>query len=57
MIHSFKGKIIIYFNSQQIIKQEGFLRCQTPSSTVGLKVEGCRVKNEGYRIESEEQMV
>ena len=27
--------------------QEGFLRCQTPTSTVKLKVEGCRVKNGG----------
>jgi hypothetical protein len=35
-------------------KQEGFLRCQTPASTVKLKVEGCRVKNGGCWIESEE---
>ena len=30
-----------------------FLRCQTPTSTVRLKVEGCRVKNVGCRIKSE----
>ena len=36
-------------------EQEGFLRCQTPTSTLRLKVEGCRVKNGGCRIESEEQ--
>ena len=34
--------------------QEGFLRCQTPTSAVRLEVEGCRVKNGGWRIESEE---
>ena len=35
-------------------KQEGFLRCQTPTSTVRLKVEGCRVKNrgEGLRVKN-----
>jgi hypothetical protein len=33
--------------------QEGFLRCQTPTSTVRLKVEGCRVKNGGCMIKSE----
>ena len=26
------------------VKQEGFLPCQTPTSTVRLKVEGCRVE-------------
>ena len=35
-------------------RQEGFLRCQTPSSAVRLKVEECRVKNGGCWIESEE---
>ena len=35
-------------------KQEGFLRCQTPTSTVRLKVEGCKVKNGECRIKSEE---
>ena len=40
--------------SNEEVKQEGFLRCQTPTSTVRLKVEGCRVKNGGCRIESEE---
>ena len=28
--------------------QEGFLRFQTPTSTVRLKVEGCRVNNGGW---------
>jgi hypothetical protein len=40
------------------VKQEGFLGCQTPTSTVRLKVEGCRVReavgirvrNGGFRI-------
>ena len=27
------------------MRQEGFLPCQTPTSTVRLKVEGCRVNN------------
>ena len=35
------------------MKQEGFLRCQTPTSTVRLKVEGCRVNNGGCKIKSE----
>ena len=39
------------------LKQEGFLQCQTPTSTVWLKVEGCRVKNGGSSIESEELRV
>ena len=30
-------------------KQEGFLPCQTLTSTVRLKVVGCRVKNGGCR--------
>ena len=34
--------------------QEGFLRCQTPTSTVKLKVEGRRVENGGCMIGSEE---
>ena len=38
-------------------KQEGFLRCQTPTSTVRLKVEGRRVKNGGCRIKSKELRV
>ena len=32
------------------IIQEGFLLCQTPTSTLRLKVEGFRVKNVGCRI-------
>ena len=36
------------------IKQEGFLQCQTPTSTVRLKVEECGVKNGGCGIKSEE---
>ena len=47
-------KIGAFFRGNQ---QEGFLRCQTPTSTVRLKVEGCRVKNGGCRIESEEWRV
>ena len=35
-------------------EQEGFHQCQTPTSTVRLKVEEYRVKNGGCRIESEE---
>ena len=38
-------------------EQEGFLRCQTPTSAVRLEVEGCRVKNVGWRIESEKWRV
>ena len=38
-------------------KQEGFLWCQTLTSTVRLTVEGCRVRNGGCRIESEEWKV
>ena len=37
--------------------QEGFLRCQTPTSTIRLKDEGCRVKNGGCMINSEELRV
>ena len=40
-----------------IYKQEGLLRCQTPTSTARLKVEGCRVKDGGCWIKSEEQLV
>jgi hypothetical protein len=32
------------------IKRRGFLPCQTLSSTVRLKVAGCRGKNVGCRI-------
>ena len=46
-----------YTKVQKINKeQEGFLRCQTPVSTVRLKVEGCRVKNGwgvvGWRVKN-----
>ena len=34
--------------------QEGFLPCQTPTSTVRLKVERCSVKNWGSKNKSEE---
>ena len=39
----------IHFNIQ-----EGFLRCQIPTSTVRRKVEGCRVKNGGvdFRVKN-----
>jgi hypothetical protein len=37
-------------------EQEGFLRFQTPTSTVRLKIEGFRVKNNQHQIESEELM-
>ena len=39
---------------QTDIKQERFLPCQTPTSTVRLKVEGCSVKNWGSKNKSEE---
>ena len=39
---------------EQMKEQEGFLRCQTPTSTARLKVKGCRAKNGGCRIKSEE---
>ena len=39
---------------QKMSEQEGFLRYQTPTYTVRLKVEEYRVKNGGCRIESEE---
>ena len=32
------------FSYNRLYKQEGFLRCQTPTSTVRLKIEGCRLK-------------
>ena len=35
-------------------KTSRVFRCQTLTSTVRLKVEGCRVKNGGCRIKSEE---
>jgi hypothetical protein len=31
-------------------EQEGFLRCQTPTSTVCLKVEGFRVRSGGVKL-------
>ena len=34
-------------------EQEGFLRCQTPTSTVRLKVEGCRLNYGWCKIKSE----
>ena len=47
------GKTIIGMQMQQ----EGFLRCQTPTSAVRLKVEGCRVKNGGCEMKSGENKV
>ena len=41
-------------NNEYGSEQEGFLRCQTPTFTARLKVEGCRVKNSGYKNKSEE---
>ena len=35
-------------------EQERFLQCQTPTSTVRVKVKGFRMKNGGCRIKSEE---
>ena len=35
-------------------REEGFLPCQTLTTTVRLKVEGSRVKNVGCGIKSEE---
>ena len=42
-------KLVFHLTSISMIieineKQEGCLRCQTPTSTVRLKVEGCRLK-------------
>ena len=48
-ISSFGHVVLTKYNN----KQEGFLLCQTPISTVRQKVEGCRVKNGGCGIESE----
>ena len=41
-----------------MLKQEGFLQCQTPTPTptVRLKVKGCRVKNGGCGVESEKTL-
>ena len=36
------------------MRKEGFLRCQTTTSTFRLKDEGIRMKSEGCKIESEE---
>ena len=47
-------QITVLFRKLLEIRQEGFLRCQTSTSTVRRKVEGCRVKNGGCRIKSEE---
>ena len=38
------------------LTSQGFLRCQTPTPTVRLKVKGCRVKNGGCRIESDKTL-
>ena len=35
-------------------KQKGFLQCQTFTSTIRLKFKGCRMKNGGCQIKSEE---
>ena len=43
--------------AQELEEQEGFLPCQTLTSTVRLKVERCRVKNGGCRIKSEKWRV
>ena len=37
-----------YFWGKFHTKQEGFLRCQTPASTVRLKIEGRRVNQYDY---------
>jgi hypothetical protein len=37
-------KFLNNFGLKWNTKQEGFLLCQTPTSTVRMKVEGCRVK-------------
>ena len=42
-------KILSDFKSQNYGEKEGFLLCQTPTSTERIKVEGCRVKNGGCR--------
>ena len=48
-----ESRVFLFFKfeaKQQ--RQEGLLRCQTPTSSVRLKVEGCRVKNGECRIKS-----
>ena len=54
-VEGFLAIVLISFLEVYEIKQESFLPCQTPTSTLYtiLKVEGCRVKNGGHRIESE----
>jgi hypothetical protein len=57
---SFKGcleVVVVWYEKQKQNKQEGFLRCQTPTSAVRLEVERCTVKNGGWRIEIEEWRV
>ena len=44
-------------NNTKIYKNRRFFLCQTPTSTIRLKVEGCRVKNGGCRIKGEELRV
>ena len=53
-IHMLNDSNIKWSGGRYHDKQEGFLPCQTPTSTVRLKVEGCRVKNGGCDIKSEE---
>ena len=48
-------KINKSFFTKIVMKQEGFLRCQTTTSTVKQKVEGCRLDNGGCRIMSVER--
>ena len=49
--------IIMLIPIESIDKQEGLISCQSLTSTVRLKVLGCRVKNGGCRIKSEELRV
>ena len=53
-VKMFKPVIRQNFENLKYKRQDGFLRCQTPTSTVSLKVDGCIVNNGGCRIKSEE---
>ena len=47
-------KMRLWTLPKKLHKQEGFLPCQTPTSTLRLKVGGCSVKNWGSKNKSEE---
>ena len=46
--------ILIYRDSTELVKsQEGFLQCQTPTSTIRLNDEGGMMESEGRRFKDE----